>query len=265
MLSVIIITKNEASHIGRCLESVAWADEIIVLDSGSEDDTVAICRQYTDKVYQTDWPGFGIQKQRALDKAVGDWVLSVDADEVVTLELRAEIENALQQEHYQGYLIPRLSSYCGRQMRHGGWWPDYVLRLFRRDCGRFTDSVVHESIIVQGRSGRVSSPLLHDAFVDLDEVLHKVNCYSTLGAASLYQRGIRSSLSKAFLKALWTFIRTYWLKAAILDGRQGLMLSISNAEGTYYKYLKLLELQNRQSVASVPEQLQRFRFPWQSK
>ncbi len=245
MLSVVIITKNEAGHIGRCLESVAWADEIVVLDSGSEDDTVAICRQYTDKVYQTDWPGFGLQKQRAVDKATGGWILSIDADEVVTAELKAEIEIALQQDRYKGYEIPRLSSYCGRQIRHGGWWPDYVLRLFRRDCGRFTDSVVHESIIVQGTVGRLQSPLLHDAFINLDEVLHKVNSYSTLGAEMLYQRGVRSSLSKAILKGLWTFIRTYWLKAAILDGRQGLMLSISNAEGAYYKYLKLLELQNR--------------------
>lgn len=246
MLSVIIITKNEASHIARCMESVSWADEIIVLDSGSHDDTVAICRQFTDKVYQTDWPGFGIQKQRALDKAGGDWVLSIDADEVVTPELRLEIEQALQQSECQGYEIPRLSSYCGRQMRHGGWWPDYVLRLFRRDCGQFTDSVVHERIVVQGQIGRLTTPFLHDAFVNLDEVLHKVNAYSSLGADMLYQRGVRSSLSKAILKALWTFLRTYCLKAAILDGRQGLMLSISNAEGAYYKYLKLMELQNRQ-------------------
>ncbi len=247
MLSVVIITKNEAGHIARCLESISWADEIVVLDSGSEDDTVSICRQYTDKVYQTDWPGFGIQKQRAVDKANGDWILSVDADEVVTPELRSEIEAALRQEGYNGYEIPRLSSYCGRQMRHGGWWPDHVLRLFRRDCGQFTDSVVHERIIVQGQIGQLTTPLLHDAFINLDEVLHKVNCYSTLGAELLYQRGVRSSLSKAILKAFWTFIRTYWLKAAILDGREGLMLSISNAEGAYYKYLKLLELQNRQS------------------
>lgn len=246
MLSVIVITKNEAEHISRCLASVNWADEIIVLDSGSDDNTVDLCRTYTDKVFVTDWPGFGLQKQRALDKAQGDWILSIDADEVVTPELRAEIENAFQQEQYNGYEIPRLSSYCGRKMRHGGWWPDYVLRLFRRDCGQFTDSIVHESIIVQGQIGRMRSPLLHDAFVNLNEVLHKVNCYSSLGAEMLYQRGVRSSLSKAILKGLWTFIRTYWLKAAILDGRQGLMLSISNAEGAYYKYLKLLELQNRQ-------------------
>jgi len=247
MLSVIIITKNEASHIGRCLESVSWADEIIVLDSGSQDDTVAICHQYTDKVYETDWPGFGVQKQRALDMAAGDWVLSIDADETVTPELRMEIERALQQQEFQGYEIPRLSSYCGRQMRHGGWWPDHVLRLFRRDCGKFTDSAVHERIIVQGRTGQLITPLLHDAFVSLDEVLHKVNCYSSLGAEMLYQKGTRSSISKAIFKAIWTFMRTYFLKLAILDGRQGLLLSISNAEGTYYKYVKLLELQSRQA------------------
>lgn len=248
MLSVIVITKNEAEHIGRCLASINWADEIIVLDSGSQDDTVAICRQYTDKVYETDWPGFGVQKQRALDKAQGDWVLSIDADEVVTPELRVEIETALKQQQYNAYEIPRLSSYCGRQMRHGGWWPDHVLRLFRRDCGQFTDAVVHERIVVRGEIGKLSLPLLHDAFVNLDEVLHKVNGYSSLGAEMLYQKGVRSSLSKALLKGLWTFIRTYWLKAAVLDGRQGLMLSISNAEGAYYKYLKLWELQNSATV-----------------
>jgi len=247
MLSVIIITKNEAEHISRCLASVNWADEIIVVDSGSGDNTVEICRAYTDKVFISDWPGFGMQKQRALDKAQGDWVLSIDADEVVTPELREEIEKALQQDYYRGYEIPRLSSYCGRQMRHGGWWPDHVLRLFRRDCGRFTASAVHERIIVQGQTGQLTTPLLHDAFVDLDEVLHKVNCYSSLGAEILYQKGTQSSISKAIFKAFWTFVRTYFLKLAVMDGRQGLMLSISNAEGTYYKYVKLLELQSRQA------------------
>ena len=247
MLSVIIITKNESAHIGSCLQSVSWADEVIVLDSGSDDDTVEICKQYTDSVFITDWPGFGIQKQRALDKAQGDWILSIDADEVVTTELRTEIEKALQQEQFNGYDIPRLSSYCGKQIRHGGWWPDYVLRLFRRNAGYFTESVVHERIVVQGEIGKLTSPLLHDAFVNLDEVLCKVNSYSTLGAEMLHQKEVQSSICKALFKGLWTFIRTYWLKAAFLDGRQGLMLSISNAEGTYYKYVKLLELQNRQS------------------
>ncbi|NOT84006.1 MAG: glycosyltransferase family 2 protein [Methylococcaceae bacterium] len=245
MITAIIITKNEALHIARCLDSVAWVDEIVVLDSGSGDATIAICKQYTDKVYSTDWPGFGLQKQRALDKATGAWVLSLDADEVVTADLKAEIEQAILLQQYDGFEIPRLSSYCGRSMRHGGWWPDYVLRLFRRSHGQFTEDVVHERIVVKGQIGRLNNPFLHEAFIDLDEVLAKVNHYSTLGAEQLYQRGVRSSLHKALLKGLWTFIKTYCLKAAFLDGRQGLMLAISNAEGTYYKYAKLLDLQTK--------------------
>jgi glycosyltransferase involved in cell wall biosynthesis len=246
MLSVIIITKNEAFHIGSCLDSVSWADEIIVLDSGSVDNTVEICQRYTDKVFITDWPGFGIQKQRALDHAQGDWVFSIDADEVVSPELKAEIQAAMVESSFNGYEIPRLSSYCGKQMRHGGWYPDYVLRLFKRETGCFTDNVVHERIVVQGDVGQLTVPLLHDAFINLEEVLHKVNSYSSLGANMLYEKKVSSSLGKAIFKALWTFIRTYGLKAGFLDGRQGLMLAISNAEGTYYKYIKLLELQSRQ-------------------
>lgn len=243
-LSVIIITKNESAHISGCLQSVAWADEIIVLDSGSVDDTVDLCRAVTDKVYVTDWQGFGIQKQRALDKATGDWVLSIDADEIVTPELKLEIQQAMHTSDMNGFEIPRLSNYCGRAMRHGGWFPDYVLRLFRREYGRFTDHVVHERVVVEGHIGRLNTPFLHDAFVDFEEVLHKVNNYSTLGATVLYERGVRSSLPKAIMKGLWTFIRTYFLKAAFLDGQQGLMLAISNAEGAYYKYVKLWALQH---------------------
>lgn len=243
-LSVIIITKNESAHIGGCLQSVAWADEIIVLDSGSSDDTVNLCRVYTDKVYETDWQGFGIQKQRALDKATGDWVLSIDADEIVTPELKAEILQAMQTTEFHGFEIPRLSNYCGRQMRHGGWFPDYVLRLFRREQGQFTHHVVHERVVVEGNISRLNTPFLHDAFVDFEEVLHKVNNYSSLGAQLLYAKGVRSSLSTAIFKGLWTFMRTYFLKAAFLDGQQGLMLAISNAEGAYYKQVKLWALHN---------------------
>lgn len=244
-LSVIIITKNEFTHIGGCLQSVAWADEIIVLDSGSTDDTVNICRGYSNKVYTTDWQGFGIQKQRALDKATGEWVLSIDADEIVTPELKAEILAAMQTSNSNGFEIPRLSNYCGRAMQHSGWFPDYVLRLFKREKGHFTDAVVHERIMVNGHIGRLNTPFLHDAFVDFEEVLHKVNNYSSLGAKLLYEKGTRSSVHKALMKGVWTFIRTYFLKAAFLDGSHGLLLAISNAEGAYYRYVKLWFLQNQ--------------------
>jgi len=243
MLSVVVITKNEAQHIARCLQSIDFADEIIVLDSGSDDRTVAISRQYTDLVFETDWPGFGRQKQRALNKAKGEWVLSLDADEYITPELQKEILTAIESSAYAGFNIPRLSSYCGRYLRHGGWWPDYVLRLFRRNRGQFSDDIVHESVIVNGPTGQLQNPIMHDAYINLEEVLRKVDSYSTLGAEKLYNAGIRSSLSKTLSKSLWTFVRTYLLKSAFLDGRQGLMMAISNAEGSYYKYAKLLQLQ----------------------
>jgi glycosyltransferase involved in cell wall biosynthesis len=248
MLSVIVITKNEAEHIRRCLASVAWADEIVVLDSGSSDETVTICKQYTERVFVTDWPGFGPQKQRALEKASHDWVLSIDADEEVSEALKSEILQAMQQKNVQGYEIPRLSSYCGRLIKHGGWWPDHVLRLFRREAGRFTDDKVHEHIEVNGCIKQLHNPLLHEAFVNPEEVLSKINNYSTLGAEKLFNSGRNASLGLAITKGLWTFFRTYFLKAAILDGSEGLMLAISNAEGSYYKYLKLRELNNRQSA-----------------
>lgn len=246
MLSVIVITKNEAQHIGRCLQSVAWADEIIVLDSGSNDATVNICKQFTDNVFVTNWPGFGPQKQRALDKARCDWVLSLDADEEVSEALKQEIQQAMQLSEINGFEIPRLSSYCGKQIKHAGWWPDYVLRLFKREKGHFTDDVVHERILVNGSVKRLNSPILHEAFVDPAEVLHKINSYSSLGAQKLLTQGQQASIGLAIGKGLWTFIRTYFLKAAILDGAEGLMLAISNAEGSYYKYLKLRHLVNRQ-------------------
>jgi glycosyltransferase involved in cell wall biosynthesis len=248
MLSVIIITKNEAHNIGQCLEAVAWADEVIVLDSGSEDDTVAISRQYTNKVFETDWQGFGVQKQRALEKAKGDWVLSIDADEIVTAELKEEIRAVITRPELNGYEIPRLSNYCGKPMRHGGWWPDYVLRLFRRDSGRFSEALVHERVFVDGKIGRLNAPLIHDKFVNLDEVLHKINYYSTLGAEMLYRKGVRSSLGKALSHGVWMFFRTYFIKLAFLEGWRGVMLSISTAEETYYKYIKLLDLQCRQAM-----------------
>jgi glycosyltransferase involved in cell wall biosynthesis len=243
MLSVIVITKNESASISRCLASVSFADEIIVLDSGSNDNTVALCKKFTEKVFSTDWPGFGLQKQRALDKATHEWVLSIDADEVVSPALKDEIKQAMETVAIDGFEISRLSRYCGKTIKHAGWYPDYVLRLFKRKKGRFTEDLVHERVIVDGLIKQLVEPLEHEAFINPDEVLYKINTYSSLGAKKLYQQGKRTSLIQAIFKGLWTFIRTYLLKMAFLDGQQGLMLAISNAEGTYYKYLKLFDLQ----------------------
>lgn len=242
-LSVIIITKNEEKNIKVCLDSIAWADEIIVLDSGSTDATVPICKQYTDKVYETDWIGFGHQKNRALKYASGDWVLSLDADEWITPELKAEILMAIQNPgSYVAFEIPRLSSYCGQYMRHSGWWPDRVTRLCKRGKAQFSEQLIHERMIVNGSVGRLSNHIMHTSFKDLEHVLTKLNRYSTDNADLLLSEGEKSSLLKAILHGLWSFIHTYIVRAGFLDGRMGFILAVSNAEGTYYKYLKLLML-----------------------
>ncbi|MEO8343819.1 MAG: glycosyltransferase family 2 protein [Gallionella sp.] len=241
-LSVIIITKNEAANIRACIESVAWADEIIVVDSGSSDATVEICRELGAQVYVHDWPGFGMQKNRALSYATKDWVFSIDADERVTSELRAEIQSALQGAQAEGYEIPRLSSFCGRYMRHSGWYPDYVLRLFKRSSGKFSDNLVHERVIVNGPIAKLQQSLLHESFRDLEQLLAKINHYSTASAQMLHRKNRTASLKKAVGHALWAFSRSYFLRAGFLDGREGFMLAVSTAEGTYYRYLKLMLL-----------------------
>ena len=246
-LSVIIITKNEAENIRACLESVAWANEIVVVDSGSSDATVEICRNLGAQVYVHDWPGFGTQKNRALGYATHDWVFSIDADERVTPELRAAIETVLHDEADTrvAYRISRLSSYCGRFMRHSGWYPDYIVRLFRSDAARFSDDLVHERLLVEGPIGQLGGELLHYAFADADEVLQKVNHYSSAGAAMLQRRGRQATLAGAVLRGLWSFIRSYFLRVGFLDGREGFMLAVSNAEGTYYRYVKLMLLNKK--------------------
>ena len=241
-LSVIIITKNEAVNIRACIESVAWADEIIVVDSGSSDATVEICRELGAQVYVHDWPGFGMQKNRALGYATKDWVFSIDADERVTHELREEIQSAMQRGQAEGYEIPRLSSFCGRYMRHSGWYPDYVLRLFRRGSGKFSDDLVHERVILNGPIAKLQQLLLHESFRDLEQLLAKINHYSTAGAQMLHRKNRTASLKKAVGHALWAFFRSYFLRAGFLDGREGFMLAVSTAEGTYYRYLKLMLL-----------------------
>ncbi|MHB8252760.1 MAG: glycosyltransferase family 2 protein [Acidiferrobacter sp.] len=246
-LSVIVITKNEATMIRRCLASVAWADEIIVVDSGSTDHTVAICQEFTPHVIRTDWPGFGPQKNRALSYATGTWVLSLDADEYLTSQAQAEIQQVLSKDAgVNAYRMPRLSSYCGRFMGHGGWYPDYIVRLFRRGHARFSEDLVHERLVVDGAIGTLHAPLHHETYRDLEEVLYKIDSYSTAGAAMAAERGRRGSLMGAVAHGLWSFVRTYFVQLGVLDGAEGLMLAISNAEVTYYKYLKLRLLNKAQ-------------------
>lgn len=248
-LSVIIIAKNAEGTIRRCLESVAWAAEVVVAEHGSADRTADICRELGAKVYQTpDWPGFGPQKNRALDRAREDWILSLDADEWVTPELRAEIERAIASPGDKAaFRMPRRSSFCGRFMRHSGWWPDYVTRVFRREAARFNDALVHEKLTVNGAVGTLSQPLLHETVADLDQVLAKINLYSTSSATMFHRQGRRASLATAVFHGGWAFVSTYFLRLGFLDGREGFMLAVANAEGAYYRYLKLMLLGQRQA------------------
>ena len=237
-LSVIIITKNEAANIGACLDSVAFADERIVVDGDSDDATAQIAAEKGARVVSRRFDGFGPQKKFALTLAQGEWVLAIDADERVSAALARAIEIAIGQAGADAYEIPRLSSFCGRQMRHSGWSPDHVLRLFRRGRARFTDDIVHERVVCDGVVARLAEPLLHAPVIRLEDALSRVDRYSTAGAEILRANGKRVTFLSGIAHGLWTFLRTYILRAGFLDGCEGFLLAVANAEGTYYRYMK---------------------------
>ena len=239
-LSVAIIARNEAHRIARCLQSVAFADQIVVLDSGSTDDTVAIARGLGADVEVTpDWPGFGPQKNRALARCRYRWVLSIDADEQVSNALAAEILRVLckasSEATVAGYWLRRSSRYCGQVIRHGLWGNDRVLRLFERQRGRFTDARVHESLVCDGETRVLEGILVHDSVDFPEDARSKARRYAFLGAEALRARG-RGGALQGGVHAGWSFVRGYLLRAGFLDGRFGLTLARLNAAGTFWKY-----------------------------
>lgn len=248
-LSVIMICRNEADRIGNGLESVAgWADEIVILDSGSSDTTVDICRRYTDRVEVTDWPGFGRQKQRALERAGGEWVLSMDADEVVSEELRREIDLVLssRQPHFDGYRLP-LSIRAFGGHHQFGHWSRAPLRLFRRNACRFTDAEVHEKLVFtepRARAGLLEGPLYHDVYRDLDHAREKLAGYARLQAGERHAAGRRVSPAGPWLRAAANWVDNYLLRAAFLDGRAGWVMAALHARYTLDKYRALRALQS---------------------
>ena len=246
-LTVTVITKNEAHNIAACLASVAFADQIVVLDSGSTDGTADIAKALGAEVtVRADWLGFGVQKSRALELARCDWVLSVDADERLSLALQAEVQQVLANPKFAAYAVPRLSSFCGQYMRHSGWYPDHVVRLFRRGQANFSSDLVHEKVVTQGAVGRLNADLLHETYRSLEQMLDKSNAYSTAGAIAMRAKGKSASLTSATAHAAWAFFRTYFLRLGFLDGRMGWVLAVSVAQTTYSRYLKLWLL-NRSS------------------
>lgn len=243
-LSVVLITKNEERNLARALESVAWADEILVVDSHSEDKTAEIARRFGARVIETDWPGFGIAKQRAVDCANGEWVLSLDADEVVTPELAREIRSTIDGNGTTaGYVVPRRTNFLGRWIYHCGWYPDPVLRLFRKSHGRFDEAPVHEKVILDGPTGRLQGELLHYSYPSLELYLEKMNRYTTLGAEEAFRQGKRAGVSDIALRPLVAFVKHYVSKRGFQDGLEGFVLSVLSAISVMVKYAKLRHLQ----------------------
>jgi glycosyltransferase involved in cell wall biosynthesis len=243
-ISTIIITKNEEQNIAACLESVLWTDEVIVLDSGSADNTLNICKKYAPKVrvHATDWPGFGKQKNRALAFAASAWILSIDADERVTSELKQEILQKLNNTNYVAYKIPRLTYFLDKPIKYCfGNNTDAPIRLAKKDCGKFSDDIIHEKLVVNGATDKLQNKLQHFSFGSIEELINKINHYSTLGAIKLHDTKKKTSYAKAFAHAFWIFSKIYFLKLGFLDGWPGFIIAFSNFEGVFYRYAKLLE------------------------
>lgn len=243
-ISAIIITKNEEKNLYDCLSSINFVDEIIIVDSASNDKTLEIAKQFNAIINTPeDWSGFGVQKNRALALASHEWVLSIDADERISEELKLEIINVIKNPQARCYKIPRKSWYCGKFIKYCGWSPDFVLRLFMRGSAQFSNDLVHEQVKTDEKVIELKSPIIHYSFNDFSQVLNKVDKYSTAGAQQAFNNGKKSSLSKAIVRGVWAFVRTYILKLGFLDGAHGFAIAVSNAEGTYYRYMKLWYMQ----------------------
>ena len=242
MLSVIIITKNEEINIEHCLESVRFADEVIVLDSGSTDNTVAIAKEYTDKVFiAEDWQGYGIQKQRALSKASGSWVLNLDADELVDEKLKVAVLAAIKANDFDAYRIPIRMNFYGKPLRYSSS-PKRHVRLFKRENAHYSTDIVHEKVVLPEGSkiGQLREAIQHFSFRDLSHALSKMNRYSSYSARIRIQEKKKTSLSKTMLRTSWMFFRCYILQRGFLEGKEGFLLALFHAQGTFYRGIKQL-------------------------
>jgi glycosyltransferase involved in cell wall biosynthesis len=242
-ISATIITCNEEKNIAAALQSLAWADEIIVVDNGSRDATLDICRGYTDKIFHRDWTGYSDQKNHAVESASHDWIFSLDADERVSSELQREIA-ALAGSGFQakGYRIPRKSFFMGRWIRHGDWYPDYQLRLFDRRCGKWRGGQLHESVRIDGTPGMLKGDIHHYTYRSFTEYLEKLETYSTLAARDYRQKGRTAATWMLPAKPFAVFVKAYLLKGGFLDGVPGFAVAVMGAVSVFFKYAKLYEL-----------------------
>ena len=247
-LSVVTISCNEERNIADCLGSVRWADELIVVDSGSTDRTVALARKFTRKIYSREWKGYGAARNYALSKASGDWVLWLDADERVTPELAEEIRDIVKNDsrEFAGYAIARKAYFLGRWIRHCGWYPSRVIRLFLRNRARFSETRVHEQLLIDGPTADSRHDLVHYTDPDLNHYLSKFNRYTTLAAEDMHAGGRSASLFDLLVRPPFLFFKMYILRLGMLDGIEGLILCILSSAYVFSKYAKLWELRNGQ-------------------
>lgn len=242
-ISLVVITKNEESNLLRCVASAPFVSGIVVLDSGSTDATVEVARTLGAEVYQEAWRGFGKQKARATELAKYDWILNLDADEALSPELAEEIQKRfVDLDPLTGYQVPRLSRHMGRWIKHGGWFPDFQLRLYHRQNAKWTESAVHERVIAPNRA-KLQHPILHWVFDDVSDQVRTNNRYSGLQAQETYERGIQFSVFKLLLKPWSKFVETYFLKFGFLDGLPGFVISVSASYSVFLRWVKLWEHQ----------------------
>lgn len=251
-ISVVIITKNEEANIERCLKSVVWADEIVVVDSDSTDRTVEIARQYQARVFTVVFKGYGPAKQEAVKQSTGEWILSIDADEEVTPALAREIREKLANPgDIDGFFVKRRTNFLGRWIYHCGWYPDPILRVFRKANGNFNDAVVHEKVEVRGRTGCLKGELLHYSYPDLESYLRRFNRYTTLGAEAAYEKGRRTGWFDLVLRPPVSFIAHFISRQGFRDGVEGFMVSVLSATAVFVKYAKLRHIQKQKQISEM--------------
>jgi glycosyltransferase involved in cell wall biosynthesis len=242
-MSVAIITRDEGAMLPGCLESISFADDIVVVDSESTDETVTIARGFNCRVFVEPWKGFGPQKKSAVEKCRHNWVLVLDADERVPEETRDQIISVIGgTDNADAYSLPIKAYFNGKWIRRCGWWPDEKIRLFRKDTCTVSNRAVHEGVEVRGIQKRLSGPIVHYPMSQIGKVMAKMNLYSSLGAEELLKAGKKASFSKAVMHAMASFTKSYILKLGIFDGGEGFFISFTGAVTTFYKYVKLIEL-----------------------
>jgi len=249
LISATIITKNEEANIAECLESVSWADEIVVVDSVSDDRTVDIAKQFTDKVFVKPWHGQGHQKNLAAELAEGPWIFSIDADERATPELAEEIRSVVSAGHHTVYAMRRKNYYRGKWIRHSGWWPDWVKRVFRKGETQFSTDMIHDSLQTQSPIGRLKNPIIHHSFHSPEDFLDRIRWYAHHQAVEMHHQGRHASAWTAISHAGFAAFQTYFLRLGFLDGAAGLLVAVSTGVGSFYRYMILRDLNRTDSSA----------------